>query len=83
MRFSVVMTFPNSREAGDTEWATADNIGSAQIVNVWCNPASIVRLKQIVAGLMVATDEDSQVGSNPFSTVILMEITNFFIPVRH
>jgi hypothetical protein len=55
--FAVVVPLPDTRHAGDAKRAKADSVGRAKEVDVGCNPTAVVEFEQMVAGLMISSDE--------------------------
>ena len=52
----VVRAIENASQASNAYAAKLHHSSMSQVHNVWCNPATIVQLPQVVHGLMIASD---------------------------
>ena len=76
VRLPVVVTFPDARHAGDSERSKADDVGCPHEVDVGGHPTAVVELGKMIAGLMIASNEQCQVRSSTGTTVVLVKITD-------
>lgn len=72
----VVVTLPDARHPRDSERSKADDVGCTHEVDVGGHPTAVIELGEVIARLMVATDEQCQIGSNTATTVVLMKIAD-------
>lgn len=79
----IVVLFENSRCTCDSDPIHLNAPGVAQEVNIWSKPASMIKLPQMIRGLMIPTDDDRQYGRRSLARIIFMEVTHAFILLRH
>ncbi len=83
VRSAVVVAFPDSRQAGNSEWPEANDIGSTEVVDIWRNPAAVVELEKVIAGFVVAPNEDCQIRCCSRPAVVFMKVRHSPILLRH
>lgn len=74
MSLAVVPSLPDATQPRDSQRTQPQHIGRAHVVDVGRNPAAIVQLSQVGGGLVVASDEDGQVGGLASAAVVLVKI---------
>src|ERR1700761_4035071 len=79
MWLPIVRTLEDSRHASNPERTNTQHVCRAHIVDVWSCPASVKQLTHVSASLMVAADEDSEIGCLSFSGIVLVEVTHFAV----
>lgn len=47
VRLVIVKAFPDATHASNTNRSKAEDVGEAEIVDVWCHPATVVELPQV------------------------------------
>lgn len=83
MWLSVVVSFPDPRHAGDTQWTAANDVDGIQIANVRCYPSAIVGLREVIASLMISADEERQEWSSSLPAMLFVEISKLFVLLGH
>jgi hypothetical protein len=58
VRLSIVVSLPDAGKASDAKRSKTDDVGGSKVVDVRGNPTAVVKLEQVIAGFMVASDED-------------------------
>ena len=79
----IVVSLVDAREPSDPDAAHLDDSSIAEIEDVWSHPAPVGELLQVVAGLVVAADEDCEDRSDGLSVIILVEGAHGLVLVRH
>lgn len=79
MRLAIVKALPNATQSGNAQRPHAQHVCRAHVVDIGRDPAAIVELPQVRGGLVVAGDEDGEVGSGLGAAVVLVEITEHAI----
>ena len=69
----IVMTLVDAGQSSNSDTIDLDNASVSKIEDVGCDPASIGQLLEVVAGLVIASNEDGQHRSNGLATVIFVE----------
>ena len=73
MSMQIVMAFVDAGQSSNSDSIDLDNSSVSKIVDVGSNPTSIGQLLEVVASLMVASNEDGQNRSYGLATVIFVE----------
>lgn len=81
--FRIIVTLPDSAKSRNPQGTELNDVGGTQVVDVWGDPSTIVKLEQMIASLVIASDEDGQVGSSPRATVVLMKICHSAVLLWH
>ncbi len=71
---AIVVAFPDAGQARNPEWSAPDEVGGTQVVDVGCDPASVVQLEEVVARLVVAADEDGEIRCPALAGVVGMKL---------
>ena len=79
----IVVTLVDTRESSDPDTVHLDDSRIAEIENVGRHPATIGQLLEVVAGLVVAADEDCEDRGDGLPAVILVERAHGLVLVRH
>jgi hypothetical protein len=79
MGLVVVKALPDARQSSNSNGTQANDVGGTKVIDVWGNPATVIKLPKMRAGLVIASNEDGQKGGSPFARVILGEVTKFAV----
>lgn len=83
VRLVVVIWFPDSGKTAYSKRSEAKDVCSAEVVNVWGDPASVVELEEVIACFVVASNEYSEIRGDPCTTVIFMKVCHASVFMRH
>ena len=73
MTQEIVPALKYPRESSNPHAVDLHHPGVAQVVYVWRHPASVGELLQVVGGLVVPADEDSEDRGYSLAAVVLVE----------
>lgn len=73
----VVVAFPDTGESCYSKWSKADDVGSPEIVDIRCDPPSIIEFPEMTTCFMVSAHKKRQVGGLSFTAVIFVKISDF------
>jgi len=79
VRLAVVVALPDARKRGDSKRPKSENISCTHVVNVGSDPTTVVQLEQVVAGFVIASNEDGQERSLSCAAVIFMIVGHLTI----
>lgn len=74
MRFHVISVVVDAGKTCNFQVSKFNDICSSKIVDVVSNPSSVEQFEKMITGFMIATNEDSEVGSNFFAIVVLVKV---------
>lgn len=74
MRLAVVHSLPDAAQPGNPQRAQPQHVGRAHVVDIGCDPTTVVQLRQMGRSLVVAPDEDGQVGGLAGAAVVLVVV---------
>ena len=83
MSMKIVMTLVDAGESSNSDTIDLDNSSVAKIIDVGSNPASIGQLLEVISGLVIASNEDGQHGSDGLAIVIFVKAAHGLVFVRN
>ena len=72
----VVVALPDARHSRDSERSKANDVRGTHEVDVGGHPTAIVELRKMITRLMIAPNEQCQIGSSTIATVVLVKIAD-------
>lgn len=79
MWLTVIVAFPDAAHRCNPEGAEPQHIRRSHVVDVGSDPAAVVEFEEVVAGFMVASDEDGEVGCHALAGVVFVEVAHLAI----
>ena len=79
----VVVGLEDAACAGDSEASEVDGAGGAEVVDVGGDPAAVVEFPEVVAGLVVAADDEGEYGCESVARVVAVEGAEASVLGRH
>ena len=73
----VVIAFPDAGESCYSKRSKPNDVGGSKIVDIWCDPTSIMKFPEMITCLMVSAHKNRQIGSLSFTAIILVKISDF------